>query len=1716
MSIVGEPLTVESSPYVSWWARVAAVPTKTLMKWLVGSIVVVLGLAYAASAVFGVHDDGLFELEGDAMNSALPGEDAETIWNAAKNGGSTDAVAFDFVEDSVAGEGPFILNGDGDVEVGPIPTDSACPNFNAGCDIIFTGGLSADAYDLDEWQWKYSEPQDKVDITHGYAAAYEADNGDLQLYFGGSRLSNDGAAYIGLWLFKEPICFNDPDGDGTGDFSCDGNPAQHSEGDILAVANFTGGGDDAELFVYEWVNGGLSLVVAGADCDDTTQAPPGTPGVDEACVIANTVIDEPSTYVSPWPYDDKNSGGDGQEQLLFPDNAYFEGGINLSALFGDDLCFTDFLIETRSSGENFTNTNSDIVAGELNTCGSVEVLKYLDANANGAYDEGEDLLSGWDMTLSDANGEIATKTTDENGKVVFTNLLEGEYTVTETNKTGWVNTDPGDGTLAETFDLGIAETKQIDFGNVSPALSVTKECLSDNVFLNETIDYEIVVSNDGNVVLDVEIEDTLLGISTTQTIQPGADYEVPNSGYVATSTGTVPNTVEVSSDDFAGVTLEDEASCSTDVWQLSVDKDGQGDRDIDYEWTVTKEATPPVLNLFDGDSGTIDWTVTLDVTDPITDSQSLTGTITVTNPNPDADAEVVVSDVFPGATIAVDCGDGTGNGTVPAATDSADGELVCEYQATGFGPDGLLSGLNTASVTHVSNPDDATYQVDVTPDVTDFCVTLSDDFPVESGLNGVEVCADAVESGGNVYAYETTTEVCEEGTPFTVDNTATLADGDDADTPDDNSADASVDVNCYTPTVSKTAFGDYDERHTWSVEKTVVQGPDSGFSGDELDWDWTVTVSETESAEDINVTGTVTLQNPHPDQSLVVSLSDTLSTGDSVDIAAGDGCSVATVGETLQWTVPPASTQVCSYSSSTEWATLAEAPTSNTVTVVHNGITYEDVAGPIEYTVDEVIDGTATLSDDQAPGGTFPEVLYAGEGPWPYTYDDGDTCSTDFDVYEGGSYSGGENNLAVLDPSDTAPIQDDASVSYTCYLPSVMKDAAGTYDERHEWYVEKTVDPESQEGFAGETVYFDWTITVTEEVVEENFDVAGSIVVGNPNPDSALVVDLSDTLDDGTAASIAASLTCDLTGTELTVPAGGTSTCSYTANDLGYDDVLNAPTVNTATIGWGDGLSLEATDPIEWTPNVIDDEATLDDDQYPFSGESVTDGWTITYSDEYTCSSDRQDYTGGVDADNEVSNTAEVYSASGLEDESTATTEIDCYLLDLEKNVTPYFTRTYSYDIAKTAIYYDQSGARVPLPDGEVIDINQGDFYTLEWDITVSDASYGDSGFAIDTVVTVFNPSSREAEVDSVVDSIAGISLECEWSDPAKPGVIAGGDTISCTSTGDSVSGDTTSNSASVSAYGVAHDEDTATWAFDTPTTEVHKTVTVQDLLGGAMIDVTGDLIPSDPTYTWGGGDGSKTWTLITVVSTSATDAQGNPVDIQLECGLNQIPNVVKLFGDDVEDPEGPDLLGEASDTADIFVHCGSACTLTQGYWKTHSAAGPPGNQGAYIPFDAATFWKHRDETWDSIKRWNPVLAVYQDWDDNGAFEAEEEQFFNSGMTWWQVQWTAPQGDVYYNLAHQWIAAHLNIWQEANEGFGGDFAAAFATAPAEVQQAYSDALNWFDKTAPGDKLKGKDRQLPGGWHSILASFNEGAYEGWPHCDEIPEADQLRIWSLLEG
>ena len=87
--------------------------------------------------------------------------------------------------------------------------------------------------------------------------------------------------------------------------------------------------------------------------------------------------------------------------------------------------------------------------------------------------------------------------------------------------------------------------------------------------------------------------------------------------------------------------------------------------------------------------------------------------------------------------------------------------------------------------------------------------------------------------------------------------------------------------------------------------------------------------------------------------------------------------------------------------------------------------------------------------------------------------------------------------------------------------------------------------------------------------------------------------------------------------------------------------------------------------------------------------------------------------------------------------------------------------------------------------------------------------------------------------------------------------------------------------------------------------------------------------------------------------------------------------------------------------------------------------------------------------------------------------------FFLSGDSWYEVFWTAPAGNQYYNLAHQYMAARLNVLDGAS-------------APASVATAIASATTLFQTYTPAQigALKGSDSlraavRRPGGHARLL-------------------------------
>ena len=259
-----------------------------------------------------VHDVGLFELDGNAVDEAAPGQD----WNTVS---APPAVTTRFIAD------------------GPL-TDST----------YFTGGQSKDTSDVSAWGHSDGGAPDKNEITNAYSAAY-AQNNETYVYFGLDRFDNSGDAFAGFWFFQNAVSVG-PNGTFVG---------EHEVGDILIASNFTNGGQISTIQAFMWdpehpdADDNLVLLdLPGVTC--------GTAPDDDLCAISNTGL---TPIDAPWTYLSKDGETD------FPRAAFLEGGINLSAIFGASVpCFSTFMAETRSSS-SVGSVLKDFAMGQFAFCG---------------------------------------------------------------------------------------------------------------------------------------------------------------------------------------------------------------------------------------------------------------------------------------------------------------------------------------------------------------------------------------------------------------------------------------------------------------------------------------------------------------------------------------------------------------------------------------------------------------------------------------------------------------------------------------------------------------------------------------------------------------------------------------------------------------------------------------------------------------------------------------------------------------------------------------------------------------------------------------------------------------------------------------------------------------------------------------------------------------------------------------------------------------------------------------------------------------------------------------------------------------------------------------------------------------------------------------------------------------------------------------------------
>ena len=292
--------------------------------------IVMFGLVavISASVLLAVSELGVFELDGNATESATPGEDWQTV----------NAIGYN--HDGLGGHAIDVT--------GVIP--DMHPDSNSDPTAFFNK-QTKDIVDLPgNWTWKATSVPDKDDLNNAYAAAYVKD-GDLIITFGADRYSaGNGDAFLGFWFFQSDIGLV---GQTSGTFS-----GEHVAGDVLVLVNFQGGGSTPNIKVLQWAPGApnnLQEVYSGeAKCGEDAGIP--------ACAITN---EGPVTLY--WPFAYKNTPSCEGPTCIAPSLAFFEGAVNLSALFPELPCITSFLAETRSSS-SVTADLKDFVTHPFSLC----------------------------------------------------------------------------------------------------------------------------------------------------------------------------------------------------------------------------------------------------------------------------------------------------------------------------------------------------------------------------------------------------------------------------------------------------------------------------------------------------------------------------------------------------------------------------------------------------------------------------------------------------------------------------------------------------------------------------------------------------------------------------------------------------------------------------------------------------------------------------------------------------------------------------------------------------------------------------------------------------------------------------------------------------------------------------------------------------------------------------------------------------------------------------------------------------------------------------------------------------------------------------------------------------------------------------------------------------------------------------------------------------
>ncbi|MEM0254285.1 MAG: hypothetical protein QXK78_07005 [Candidatus Bathyarchaeia archaeon] len=365
-----------------------------------------------------------------------------------------------------------------------------------------------------------------------------------------------------------------------------------------------------------------------------------------------------------------------------------------------------------------------------------------------------------------------------------------------------------------------------------------------------------------------------------------------------------------------------------------------------FTWTIDKSVTPEAWDLFQGDSGTSKYTITV-TKDSGTDKYGVNGTVTVNNGGDRATE---------GLKIVVQVEYKTGSGQFQPLPGASQTIIPSEQIPAG----GSRSYDYSIEFTPVTG---ANYRVAAKVTITNHSGHLGEewgpepkaDFSIPSTPTMINDVIHVDDTNGHSWKFDSSGSVTYEKTFTCADegvNTATIRET-------GQSASATVTVNCYRLDVYKTAETSFKRTYTWTIDKAGNATELTLKPGETAVINYTVTLVASYEDSDWNVMGKIAIYNPAPIPANIIGVADMVSP----KIAA-----TIDFGVTFPYTLNPGQ-----WLNGTYKASLPNASSRvNTVTVTLQNYNYrwdrtktETVTTNFTATADVVFTEPTTLVDEQ-------------------------------------------------------------------------------------------------------------------------------------------------------------------------------------------------------------------------------------------------------------------------------------------------------------------------------------------------------------------------------------------------------------------------------------------------------------------------------------------------------------------------------------------------------------------------------------------------------------------------------------------------------------------------------------------------------------------------------------------------------------------------------